>query len=223
MFFDNRAFYDWCERCALAEIRVPLVAGMAELDEALVIEPQPRDAACLGRRNERGRARAERARLCKADEVVARRFELPVVAGCVGLQIRRQQALQQRLRELAGREPHVAVAVGEDHVVQPGLALQRTRAAEGHLDARHALQLERHVLHDVPHPGAVILTQATQEAARLAVAAAVLGKARQCLQQRPDEGLAELYRRPVLELAQVEHVANDGEVGVDTRSHVNVG
>ena len=28
MFFDNRAFYDWCERCALADISVPLVAGI---------------------------------------------------------------------------------------------------------------------------------------------------------------------------------------------------
>lgn len=28
MFFDNRAFYDWCERCELAGIRVPLIAGI---------------------------------------------------------------------------------------------------------------------------------------------------------------------------------------------------
>jgi methylenetetrahydrofolate reductase (NADPH) len=28
MFFDNRAFYDWCDRCALAGIGVPLVAGI---------------------------------------------------------------------------------------------------------------------------------------------------------------------------------------------------
>ncbi|HWB20808.1 MAG TPA: methylenetetrahydrofolate reductase [NAD(P)H] [Phycisphaerales bacterium] len=28
MFFDNRAFYDWRERCELAEIKVPLVAGI---------------------------------------------------------------------------------------------------------------------------------------------------------------------------------------------------
>ena len=28
MFFDNRAFYDWCERCELAGVRVPLVAGI---------------------------------------------------------------------------------------------------------------------------------------------------------------------------------------------------
>ena len=28
MFFDNRMFYDWCERCRLAGITVPLVAGI---------------------------------------------------------------------------------------------------------------------------------------------------------------------------------------------------
>lgn len=28
MFFDNHAFYDWCERCELAGIKVPLVAGI---------------------------------------------------------------------------------------------------------------------------------------------------------------------------------------------------
>jgi methylenetetrahydrofolate reductase (NADPH) len=28
MFFDNHVFYDWCERCALAGIKVPLVAGI---------------------------------------------------------------------------------------------------------------------------------------------------------------------------------------------------
>ena len=28
MFFDNRSFYDWCDRCALAGIDVPLVAGI---------------------------------------------------------------------------------------------------------------------------------------------------------------------------------------------------
>jgi methylenetetrahydrofolate reductase (NADPH) len=28
MFFDNRVFYDWCERCELAGIRVPLIAGI---------------------------------------------------------------------------------------------------------------------------------------------------------------------------------------------------
>lgn len=28
MFFDNHVFYDWCERCQLAGIKVPLVAGV---------------------------------------------------------------------------------------------------------------------------------------------------------------------------------------------------
>ena len=28
MFFDNRAFLDWCERCRLAGIRIPILAGI---------------------------------------------------------------------------------------------------------------------------------------------------------------------------------------------------
>jgi methylenetetrahydrofolate reductase (NADPH) len=28
MFFDNRVFYDWCDRCELAGIKVPLIAGI---------------------------------------------------------------------------------------------------------------------------------------------------------------------------------------------------
>lgn len=28
MFFDNRAFYDWCERCELAGIHLPILAGI---------------------------------------------------------------------------------------------------------------------------------------------------------------------------------------------------
>lgn len=28
MFFDNRSFYDWCERCEIAGVRSPLVAGI---------------------------------------------------------------------------------------------------------------------------------------------------------------------------------------------------
>ncbi|MHC4416471.1 MAG: methylenetetrahydrofolate reductase [NAD(P)H] [Planctomycetota bacterium] len=34
MFFDNRMFYDFCERCELAGIRVPLVAGVMPITSA---------------------------------------------------------------------------------------------------------------------------------------------------------------------------------------------
>ena len=34
MFFDNHMYYDWCERCELAGIRVPLVAGLMPITSA---------------------------------------------------------------------------------------------------------------------------------------------------------------------------------------------
>ena len=34
MFFDNRMYYDWCERCELAGITVPLVAGLMPITSA---------------------------------------------------------------------------------------------------------------------------------------------------------------------------------------------
>jgi methylenetetrahydrofolate reductase (NADPH) len=34
MFFDNQMYYDWCERCELAGIRVPLVAGLMPITSA---------------------------------------------------------------------------------------------------------------------------------------------------------------------------------------------
>jgi methylenetetrahydrofolate reductase (NADPH) len=28
LFFDNNAFYDWCERCEIAGIKIPIIAGI---------------------------------------------------------------------------------------------------------------------------------------------------------------------------------------------------
>jgi methylenetetrahydrofolate reductase (NADPH) len=38
MFFDNRMFYDWRERCGLAGIKVPLVAGIMPITSAKTME-----------------------------------------------------------------------------------------------------------------------------------------------------------------------------------------
>jgi methylenetetrahydrofolate reductase (NADPH) len=38
MFFDNRMFYDWCERCRLAGIRAPLVAGIMPITSVKTLE-----------------------------------------------------------------------------------------------------------------------------------------------------------------------------------------
>ena len=38
LFFDNREFYDFCERCELAGIRVPIVAGVAPVTSLKLME-----------------------------------------------------------------------------------------------------------------------------------------------------------------------------------------
>jgi len=38
MFFDNRMYYDWCERCELAGIRVPLVAGVMPITSTTTLK-----------------------------------------------------------------------------------------------------------------------------------------------------------------------------------------
>ncbi len=38
LFFDNREFYDFCERCELAGIRVPIVAGVAPVTSVKLME-----------------------------------------------------------------------------------------------------------------------------------------------------------------------------------------
>ena len=38
LFFDNHAFYDFCERCELAGIRVPIVAGIAPVTSVKLME-----------------------------------------------------------------------------------------------------------------------------------------------------------------------------------------
>ena len=61
------------------------------------------------------------------------------------------------------------------------------------------------------------------ETAGLFVRAAVLVQARQGLEHRLDEFLAEFFRRPLLEFTQVQYVTDDAEMGEDIRPNVDVG
>ena len=47
-------------------------------------------------------------------------------------------------------------------------------------------------------------------------------QARQSLEQRPDKFLAQAQRRPVLELTEIEDVADDPEVGEYIGAHVHI-
>ena len=133
-----------------------LVAAVAELDQALLVEPDPRDPALLGGPDERHRARPERPALGEADELVALGREVEVAGNrALGPELRRQQRVEQGDAEPSGLEAHVLLLVLVDHVVVaggPGAA----RLAERHRLAGHVLQLDGHVLEDVAHPGAFL-------------------------------------------------------------------
>ncbi len=173
-----------------------LVLAVAELDQRLVVEPQPRDAALLGGVHQRGRRRPERAPLREADVLVARRRPVPALGhGAGGAQLVGQQRAQQAQRQLAGRDAFLALGVFIDDGVE-ARAIQAARLAEGDVLAGDVLQLERHVLEHVAEPGALVLVHAADETAGLAIGAAVLGEAGQGRDQAVDEALAELAGRP---------------------------
>ena len=67
------------------------------------------------------------------------------------------------------------------------------------------------MLEHVAEPGAVALAHAADEAARLAVGAAVLGEPRERRRERVDEGAAEPPGRPRLELAEIQLQPDDRE------------
>ncbi len=82
-----------------------LEAAVAELDQALAVEPQPGDVALLGRRHQGRRARAQRLALGEADEAVAAALEVEMLGVEVGrAQLRRQQRMEQ-LQRRAGPPP----------------------------------------------------------------------------------------------------------------------
>ena len=79
------------------------------------------------------------------------------------------------------------------------------------------------MLHDMPHPGAFVLGQSTDKPARLAVRATVFCEIGQRLLQSVGEILAAFDRGAGDQHADVEHHADHREVGVNTRSYVNIG
>jgi hypothetical protein len=77
------------------------------------------------------------------------------------------------------------------------------------------------VLEHVPEPGALALAHAAEKAAGLAVRAAVLGKARERLTQRIDEGATQTPGRPGLQRLQVELQADDREMRVQRGTNID--
>jgi hypothetical protein len=66
----------------------------------------------------------------------------------------------------------------------------------------------------VPSSSLRVLPQAPQESAGFAVGAAVVGQAGQGLDEAVDEFRAKAHRRPLLQNADIDLVADDSKVGV---------
>jgi hypothetical protein len=138
-----------CATCAgdrgLDALQVPPVA---QLDERLPVEADPRHAALLGRVHQRRRARAQRAALGVADEGVAPRgpVERDGPAGRAGSRSSlgssgRASACSRSRGELGRRGAHVALLVLEHHVVHarrpsPSGSCRTTRARRPRSAAR---------------------------------------------------------------------------------------
>jgi hypothetical protein len=200
-----------------------LVLAVAELDQRLLVQPQPGDAALLGRPHQRRRRRPQRAALGVADEVVARGLPLPVVGHAARrAQFVRQQRLEQGQRQFPGGDALLLLLVFVHDRVHAGAVVRHAAGlAEGDVFAGHVLQLDRRVLEHVPQPGALTLAHPAHEAAGLAVGAAVLGQPRQRRQQAVDEGRPQLRRRPSLQLAEVQLQPDHREMRVQRRADVD--
>ena len=195
-----------------------LVTAVAELHQAAVVQAQPGDAARLGGADQRAGRRAELPALGEGDEVVEMRLEVERLVAARP-ELGREEVLDEPERQLPRGLADALLLVLVDHVVQAGLA-GPARLAEAHLGAAEVLHLDGDVLEDVAEPGAAVLGQAPDEAAGLAVTAGVVPERGHGGEQAIDEA-RQPSRRPLLEGADVERQAHDGEVGVKAGAAVD--
>ena len=174
-----------------------LVLALAELDKGLIVEPDVGDVPS-GRLVENRLGRGAESRLVSQQHQA---FELgDEVEG----RIRLHQVIEEPDGELAGRQPDLLLVVAVDHVVIAGRACA-AGLAPGRGGTRLALELERDMLGDVPHPGAI--AEALDEAARVVERAPVVVKTRQEIDQCVIEGRYGV-RGPVLEGTEVDEQAD---------------
>ena len=166
-----------------------------------------RNSAALGFVHQRRSGRPQRLISGERRQVGERCLEVEVVrsgrdaAGALEPpKLRWKQAVDQFKREPAGGKTDFLVEVSVHNVIVAGTALHRARLATRDRKADAALQLQRDMFGDMAEPGS--LAHAADEAAALAVAAAVLfqpGKTR-------DQGIREarkFARRKILQPAEI--------------------
>ncbi len=138
------------------------------------------------------------------------------------LQVLRQQVHQQAQRQVAGLDARITLFIGINHVIHAGLA-GCAGLAEANPGTADILNFERDMLHDMPHPGALVLGQAADKASGFTVGTTVFGQGRQRLLQAIDKFLTALDRGPVHQYPDIQHHANDREICVNTGAYINVG
>jgi hypothetical protein len=187
--------------------------------------PQERNFAFFGGFHQRCGTWPQFLALGETDETIALFPEIEAVLDFAAefvFELFGQKAEQELARYSRCLQAHFFLLVLEHHVV----VARRTHApglAERNIGACHVLHLDRRMLPDVRHPGALVLPQAAQESAGFTVGAAVIGEAGQGLDQAVDEFRAKAHRWPLLQSADIDLVTDDSKVGVKARADVNIG
>ena len=139
----------------------------------------------------------------------------------VGPQRGRQQRVQQVEREIGGLDADVVLLVLEHHVVH-AVAAGLARLAEGDVHTGGVLHLDHDMFEHMAQPGAFVFRHAADEAARLAVAAAMFAQAGQPFNSGVDKAGTQSHGRPGFEHTEVHFESDDREVGVVTGPDVDV-
>ena len=125
------------------------VHALAELDQASLVQPDPRDVAGDRLVDDRLGRRAERGPLGLVDELLQ-------LGGRSRSPGRLDQVVDEPDGELAGGQADRLVGVRVDDVVAAGHALDLAGLAAAHVVAGLLLELQRDVLGDVAQPGALV-------------------------------------------------------------------
>src|SRR5256712_2916464 len=174
-----------------------LVLALAELDKRLIVEPDVGDVAAGGLvENRLGRGAEGR--------LVGQQHQTFELSDEVEGRVHLHQMIEEPDGEFPGRQPDLLLVVAVDHVVIAGRA-GPPRLASRRGRTRFALELERDMLGDVTHPGAV--AEALDEAAGVMERAPVVVKTWQQIDQRVIEGRHGV-RGPVLEGTEVDEQAD---------------
>src|SRR4029453_12915852 len=133
----------------------------------------------------------------------------------IEVRVRDDQVINQPDGELTSGKPHRLVVVGVDYVVAAALAFYLPGLATADVVADGLLQLQRHMLGYVAHPGA--LREPLHEAASAAATTGVVHQARQPLEQCVGEA-RKLVGRKVFEHAEINNELDGGFVVPDIRT-----